>query len=187
MSRMSFTTLADRLQSAYQGWLEAPMAAALARRVLEMVPETISRLRSVGTLLESVELVMKSTQAQNADLREQNLQLQGALRTLLEEVDATAQRGLPFRDNRIMRACREHAREVLAGAPAGPSPHLIEASAQNAALRQEVAQLQHDLRLIEVQDEGCGGRVTEAEAWRSAQKLAREARAASLANFPATP
>jgi predicted Fe-S protein YdhL (DUF1289 family) len=31
------------------------------------------------------------------------------------------------------------------------------------------------LKLIEAQDQGCGGRVTEAEAWRSAQSIARKA------------
>jgi len=34
------------------------------------------------------------------------------------------------------------------------------------------------LKLIEAQDQGCGGRVTEAEAWRSAQSIARKAIAA---------
>lgn len=31
------------------------------------------------------------------------------------------------------------------------------------------------LKLIAAQDQGCGGRVTEAEAWRSAQSIARAA------------
>lgn len=35
------------------------------------------------------------------------------------------------------------------------------------------------LKLIAAQDQGCGGRVTEAEAWRSAQSIARAALSAA--------
>lgn len=38
-----------------------------------------------------------------------------------------------------------------------------------------IGRLTTALRLVASQDEGCGGRVTEAEAWRSAQRIARDA------------
>ena len=47
-----------------------------------------------------------------------------------------------------------------------------EAAAELRRLHAENERLREALRLIAAQDQGCGGRVTEAEAWRSAQSLA---------------
>jgi hypothetical protein len=48
-------------------------------------------------------------------------------------------------------------------------------------LAAEVARLREALRLIECQDQGCGGRVTHDEAWRAAQSIARAALAGDAA------
>jgi hypothetical protein len=48
--------------------------------------------------------------------------------------------------------------------------------------------LRQALQLIAAQDQGCGGNVTEAEAWRSAQAIARAALTAQAApSEPAAP
>lgn len=47
------------------------------------------------------------------------------------------------------------------------------AAAELRRLHAEIERLRAALELVACQDQGCGGNVTEAEAWRSAQAIAR--------------